>query len=341
MPTQLIPSQVHVDRVLTTLAFGYDQGLRDSVAMRAFTVIPVQEGSARYKFLDKGKWYMDQVKVRPLGGAGDLATYDMTDQWYACEEYSLRHRIDDRVTNLNSSAFDLLETGTNMLLRQHQIRRDRVWATRFFKPGVWTWNYAGVVAGAGSGTAGAPGAGQVLRFDQSGSDPIAVINAARVAARQGTGFTPNVLIIGADVELNFITHPALVDRIKYGGAANSFVDNALLAQAFGVEEVITPAAIYNAAAEGQAINMTWQINSKGMLLLYRAQRAALDGSTPTAGAVFAWQGLLGGAANGEGTVVERRRAPPEAHSDEVEVRSAWDMQPVALDLGVYFDNVVP
>lgn len=333
MPTTPLPSSVHLDQYLTTFAYGYDQRQAESVAMRAFTPVPVQMGAGKYKYIQKGAWFRDEVKVRPLGGAGDLATYGLADGVYACEEYSLRHRIDDRVQNLNSTAFDLLETGTNMLLRKHMIRKDRLWSTSYFKTGVWGTDWTGVATG--------PTGNQFLRFDQTGADPIGTVARAKVALRQATGFTPNVLVLGADVELNFTTNPALVDRIKYGaGNFGPFVNQQILAQAFGVQDVVTPSAVYNSAAEGQADTMTWIIDSKAMLLLYRADRAALDGSTPTAGAVFTWEGLIPGA-NPDGAAVERRRAPPETHSDEIEVRSGFDIEPVALDLGAFFASAVP
>jgi hypothetical protein len=67
--------------------------------------------------------------------------------------------------------------------------------------------------------------------------------------------------------------------------------------------------------------------------------ATLDGTSPTAGAVFAWDGLIPGAGNGQGSQILRRRAERE-HSDEFEIRAAWDQATVSSDMGTFFSAAV-
>ncbi len=74
-----------------------------------------------------------------------------------------------------------------------------------------------------------------------------------------------------------------------------------------------------------------------MLLLYIDPSAGLD--SPTAIANFAWTGLIPGATNAIGGVMERGR-DDRAHSDYFQERMAWDLQKVAADLGVYFSGAI-
>jgi hypothetical protein len=114
-------------------------------------------------------------------------------------------------------------------------------------------------------------------------------------------------------------------------------DEDKLGDLFDVPNVFTARSIYNEAKEGEADNFQYIANSKGMWLGYIEPRPVLD--SPTAIANFAWTGLLPGATNAIGGVMQRGR-DDRAHSDYFQNRMAWDLKMVADDLGAYFDQVV-
>jgi len=324
---QPIPSQMHVDRYLTTLSVAFVQKSRNFVADKVFPVVPVAMQSDKYPVYDRGYFFRDEVGVRPLGGEAPRAGYKITNKTYVAEEYALAHTIDDRVRANADKPLNPDRAAMRLLTTQFMIHRDRQWTDGYFKTGVWTTDLTGVSA--------SPTAGQFLQFDQTGSDPIGLIDQQKDTIAEATGYEPNVLVLGRKVYRTLRGHADIIDRVKY--TQRGVVDTEILASLFGVERVVVPGAIYNTAAEGAADSFSFIVSSNDMLLVYAAPEPALE--VPSAGYIFAWTGLIPGATNAFGGAFMRTR-DEKAHSDYVEIRGAYDMHVVAPDLGVFFTSVV-
>ena len=317
-----IEGALHVDAYLTNYSEAYIQDPNVFISPVCATNIPVLMESNKYVKYPRGYFWRDEVEVRPLGGRPVQAGYKVESGQYLAEEWALEHPIDDRQRANADAPIRLDENAARLLTGKQLIRQDRIWATNFFKTGVWSHDVTGTT--------------DFVQFDNANSAPIEVIDTWKEVMAEATGFMPNVLILGSNVKKALRTNPDIRDAIKYVGIG--VADNAKLAELFDIETVRVARSIYNAANEGAADNTQFIINKTGMLLAYIAPSASLD--TPTAIARFAWTGLIPGSTNQYGGVIERGR-DDRAHSDWFQSRNAYEMKAVSTDLGIFFSNVVP
>jgi hypothetical protein len=325
---QPTPGDLHVDHYLTNLSVSWAQDSGKFVADTVFPTVPVAQKSDLYAVYDKGYFYRDEMTERPLGGKSARTGYAVSNQTYNCAEHSLAHPIDDRVRANADQPLDPDRAGMRLLTQQALIHRDRLWAAKYFVTSFWG-------ATDQTGVPSAPSTNQFLQFDQAGADPVGVVDKARDAMGGSTGFDPNVLVLGRDVYRAVKNNASVLDRVKY--TQRGIVDEDLLAALFRVDKVIIPGGVQNTAKEGQTNAVSFIVNSKAMLLAYAAPAPSID--TPSAGYTFAWTGLIPGATNAYGGVIGRMR-DEESHSDILEIRTAFDVQGVATELGQFFAAAV-
>lgn len=322
-----IEGALHVDRYLTNFSVGYVQDAKNFVAQRASSVVPVQKQTDIYVVYERGYFWRDEAVPRPLGGRPAQVGYKISSGSYNAIEYALEHIVDDRQRANADEPIRLEENATTLLTQKQLIKQDRIWSQRFFTTGVWTYELQGVNASVGPNT--------FLNFNDASSTPIEVIDEQKDSIAKRTGFMPNCLVLGAAVKRALRTHPDISDRIKY--TQTGIADDDILATLFEVDRVITARSVYNAAAEGSTDDFTFIADERAMLLAYIDPSPALD--SPTAISNFAWTGLIPGETNAIGGVMERGR-DDRAHSDFFQNRMAWDLQRVAADLAVFFNEAV-
>lgn len=325
-----IQGVLHVDQFLTDYSVSWVQDQANFVSTVATSIIPVQKSSDKYVTYDRGYFWRDDVAPRPLGGTPVQTGYKISSQNYNAEEYALEHFIDDRQRTNADAPINLELNATRLLTQKHMIKRDRVWATKFFQPSVWTNEYDGVASGVGSD--------EFLQWNDANSTPIEDVDTFKVEMMRKTGFKPNTLVLGADVYTKLRSNPDIRDVLKYTG----YGDRALgslnaLAQIFEVDNVRVAAGVYNAAAEGAADDFQFITDTKSAWLGYIDPNPSLD--SPTAIATFAWTGLIPGVTNALGGVIERSRED-RAHSDFFQARQAWAMEQVSADLGIFLHDAV-
>lgn len=325
---QPVPGDLHVDTYLTNLSVAWAQDQANFIADKVFPAVPVAKQSDKYAIYDKGYFYRDEMQTRPLGGKAVRTGYGITSGSYNCVEDALAHAIDDRVRANADQPLDPDRAAMRLLTTQAMIHRDKAWATDFFGTSIW-----GPTDQTGVGSA--PSTNQFLQFDQSGSDPTAVIDKAADTMWSTTGYKPNVLVLGVDTLRAIKNNAAVLDRIKY--TQRGIVDLDLLAALFGVDRVLVAGGVQNTAHEGQTNALSFIANSKSMLLAYSADAPSID--APSAGYTFVWTGLIPGATNAFGGVISRMR-DEEAHSDLLEIRTAFDTEVVASELGQFFTAAV-
>lgn len=328
MSTANIQGTTHVDRYLTNYSVAYMQDADKFVSKDASTMIPVNNQSDLYAIYDKGYFFRDEMEPRALGSKPVEVGYKISQDTYNAIEYALEHTIDDRQRANVDAPIQLDQAATRLLTGKAMMKRDRMWAQKFFKSGVWGTNLTGVASG--------PAANQFLQFDQAGSKPITIIDEMKDKLAQTTGMEPNTIILGSKVKRVLRTNADIVDRVKFTRVGLAEED--LLASLFAVEKVKTPKSIYNAADEGAVDAFSFIVPPTGMWMGYIERTPSLD--SPTAIATFNWTGLLGGAANTFGGVITRGR-DSRAYSDYFHIRDAFDMRVVAPELGVWFGDVVP
>jgi hypothetical protein len=329
MPTASnIEGALHVDRYLTNYSVNYVQDRTNFVAQRAASVIPVLKQTDTYVVYDRGYFWRDEAAPRPLGGRPRQVGYKLSSGSYSAQEYALEHVVDDRQYANTDDPINLDENATTLLTQKAMIKQDRVWAQNFFATGKWTKEATGVVSSPIAGTS-------FLKFNDANSDPIGVIDYWKDYMHERTGFMPNTLVLGAAVKRTLRSHPDIADRIKYTQVG--IADEAIMASLFEVPNVVVARGIYNNADEGATDAFAYIATTDAFLLAYVEPTPGLD--KPTAIANFAWTGLLPGATNAIGGVMERGR-DDRAHSNYFQNRMAWDLKMVAADLGIWFGDAV-
>ena len=174
------------------------------------------------------------------------------------------------------------------------------------------------------------------KFTNHNSDPIKFIDEQKTLIHQNTGRTPNRLALGAQVFDALKLHPAILERVKYGGttANPASVTENVLAQLFGVEHLVVLKSIQNTAAQGADAQMGYIGDPTALLLAYATNAPAVD--EPSAGYIFTWD-MLG---NGQYMPIMHRTPDDARHTEEVEGLMATDMKKTADDLAVFATGLV-
>lgn len=324
MPTK---NQAHIDKALTNISVAYMQEESNFIADKVFPIIPVRKQSDVYFVYNKGDFFRDEARVR--AGASESVGGDYgveaSDPYY-CKVHAFHKDVTEQDRANYDDPLDADQDATDFVTQKMLIRREVVWAEKFFRPGVWSTEIQGVDSN--------PGAGQVLQFDKIGSDPIGVVSKQIVEIAGKTGFRPNTIVMSPAVFYALKNHEDILDRIKY--TQKGIVTADLLATLFEVENVYVAWAVVNTANQGAEDNIGY-VMGKHMLLCYVNPRPAIK--KPSAGYIFAWTGLKGAGAYGNRIV----RLPMDMlgiGTERIEGEIAFDAKVIAQDLGVFFKDIV-
>lgn len=316
-----IQGELRVDQYLTNFSVSWRQDQADFIAGRASTPIPVNNESDKYAIFPPGYFWRDEAERRPLGGRPVQVRYKVENGQYLAEEWALEHTIDDRQRRNAASPYNLDETGVALLEGKQLIREDRIWAQKFWRPGVWTHDLTGGV--------------HFTQFNDAASDPISYIDEIKTTFRLITAKRPNTLVLGANVKSALRSNPDIIDRIKY--TQRGVADNDVLSGLFEIANVYEVASVYNAANEGADDDFEFIADPNAMWIGYIEPTPMMD--APTAIARFGWTGLIPGATADSGGVITRGR-DNRAYTDWIHSRNAFDYKLVSPDLGIYFSAAV-
>jgi hypothetical protein len=323
------PSDLHVDRLMTNFSLFYMLNTGLFAARTVFPTIPVDFQTGLYAVYPKGFFLRNEMKVRPLGGEPEYIDHTVEYKNYLTQEWAVGKKIDDRVRANASDPLGPDRAATIQLTNNALINWEERWAGKFMKPGVWTNEYAGVTS--------APGTGEFLKFSQPGSDPIGFIQGLADSIEGATGYRPNRLTLGTDTYRTLVNSASLIQRIQY--TQRGIVTLDILAALFEVDSVNVARAIHNVAHEGQPDNIQRIVDPKSFLLSYADTTGSVTPDTVTAGANFAWTGLIPGLTNANGGVITRGRQT-ENYSDWMHIRQAIGQEVIAPDLAAYASSVV-
>ena len=321
-----IQNGYQIDNWLTDYSVGWSQDQSNFISAASSTNIPVTKESAKFPVFPRGYFWRDEARVRPLGGRPAQVGYKIGQDTYLAEEWALETTVDDRERQNVDFFVNPDQIGVELLQQKMLIREDRIWASKFFQPGVWSVEEIG-------GTDFTP-------FNDAASDPIGVVDRLKDEMALQTGKMPNTLILGVNVKRALRTNADIVDRVKY--TQRGIADDALLAALFEVDTVKVARAVYNAADEiadpndpDGGLDMQWITDPNAMWLGHVAPTGGLK--TPTAVARFAWTGLIPGATAQNGGVITRGR-DGRAYTDWIHSRMAFDLKQVSADLGIYIQD---
>lgn len=319
-----LSNQVHVDRPLTMMSVAF-MAAQSPVAFKLFPLVPVEKQSDIYFEYDEGDFNRADANIRAPGAAPDYGDYDIgTANPYFCKNYEKSKLVTDEERSNSDSPLapdqDALVFCTQVLA----MTLEKNFAEAAFNTSVWGADKAG-------GT-------DFTQWDNPLSDPAADVTAwKRVVQNATCGYMPNVLAIAGDVYDKLKVHPKVLESIKYTQPGFSGdVTPALLAQFFGIEEVVIADVVRVTSAKGVTPVVKANIYSKKVLLVYRTKTPSLR--SPTAGITPAWN-ASGFGADAKGMVVRRWRND-ERMGDSFQVMSFLDFKVVSSECGVYAYDVI-
>jgi hypothetical protein len=323
------PSDLHVNVPLSNLSIAYFADQTEYIADKVFKNVPVMKQSDLYWKYNKGDWFRTDAQKRAPGAESVGSGWNVTTDSYYADVYALHKDIDDQTRANADSIFSLDADATKFVTDQLMRKRDKLWLSNYFTTGIWDTDLTGV--------SGSPSSGQVKQWDAAGSTPMEDIYAQVVNMKEKTGFKPNTLVIGARVWPVLKNHAEIIDRIKYTRPGGAFLDEALVASALGIDNVLIAWATENTATEAvnpSPASLSFMVG-KHAFLCYSNPSPGLQ--QPSAGYTFSWNGYMG--ASAFGTRMKRFRMEANA-SERIEGEMAFSLKTVATDLGTFISGVV-
>ena len=296
---------------------------------RLFPMCSVRLPSGYYYEFKKGDLARDNVAKKPAYGAVQPAIFGHNEQSYSCHVDQILLGIDKIIAlpYQRAGGVDPYRERIPTLTEQIALHQERDFAEHFFNANAWDNVWTGAAAANESQK-------KFKKFDDT-TDPVEFFDKRAVEIRREGRRRPNKLALGMDVFVALKNNAAIKERIKYSGTTQNpaIVTETVLAQIFGVDQVVVLDATYNDAKVGEADNMKYVCDSKGALLLYAPDTPQID--SPSAGYLFTW--------NIEGNnyiAVRTYEGKPASHTELLEGIIAYDMKKTSDDLAIFFKDCV-
>lgn len=298
---------------------------------RIFPVCPVTLSSGHYYTFSKADLARDNVHQKPPYGSVAPAVFGIGDNSYSCKVYQAIIGLDEIMVlpyQRTNATVDPRRLRVPTLAEQIALHQEIDFAEKFFKASAWTNVWTGAATTNVNNK-------QFKKLDNSDVDPVAFFDDRMIEIRRNGRRRPNKLALGIETYVALKNNPFILDKIKYSGTTQNpaIVNENVLAQIFGVDEVIVLDATYNDAGYGATENMKYVCSPKGALLLYAPQAPSIE--EPSAGYLFTW--LLNG---NDYIAVDEIQGAPATHTTLLEGVLAYDMQKTSDDLAIYFEDCV-
>lgn len=319
---------------LSNMALAYYQNSANYFARAIFPVCPVQLSSDNYYIFEKEDLLRDNWQRKPAYGKVAPAVVSEHTETYNCQVDQMIMGIDqirqvDLQRRQGPAISNVKQQRTKTLAEQANIHQDIQFANSYFKSGKWGNEWSGVDSTSTTDK-------QFTKFSNDNSDPITFIDERKTEMHGETGRMPNRLALGINVFNKLKAHPAILERVKYGGStANpASVTENVLAQLFGVEKLVVLKSIMNKADMGADADMGFIGDPNAFLLAYATSAPSID--EPSAGYIFTWD-MLG---NGQYMPVLNYLGENGTHTEYIEGLMAHDMKKTADDLAMFFKDAV-
>lgn len=152
-------------------------------------------------------------------------------------------------------------------------------------------------------------------YNDADSNPVGDVDQAKESIKLGCGLQANLMVLPQPVFNVLKEHPTILDKIKY--SERGVVTAEILAEVFGVQEIVIPGAVINGAADGQIVSPQYIWGNKVWL---GHVDGAVDLQAPNFARTFVWSQFSGA----DGMSVESYREEQtksdvhraQQHSDE-------------------------
>lgn len=326
-------SNLHVDNYLSNMLVAYTNPDVSYGHLKVPSVTSEHE-SGLYPVYSKNSWMSDDAKPRARSTESEGGGWSISQGSFKCIPYSFKHDIDVDDANNADPPIDLETDAAILCANKLLIRNERAFATDVFAASKFTGytDQAGVSSN--------PSTNQFLQWNDYSSNPGADIEALKSLIQSTTGFTPNALFVGGNVNAKLRHNAAVMDRIKYTTKALSpEITDELMAQYFGVKLYVPCGAAYSSSLEGATTVMAYAVGGKTFLLAYLDLGPGLGLANmnirPTAFAAIRYN--LPESVKGKRV---QKYWIPEKKSTRVENDESFVYKVVATDLAIYASAVV-
>ena len=331
--TQIAKGAFKPNMYLTNMSMAYFQAQDKYVAKSLFPMLPVQLSTASYYKFTKEDLARDNVSRKPQFGKVTPAIMGINDDSYRCFVDQVIVGL-DQINTLDfgrsgaPGVADPRKAKAKFIAEQMNIHLDILFAQNFFKSGVW----ANELEGGDTDVEDT----SFIKFNDDNGDPVKLFDELCSKVEEEGRRRPNKLGLGVKAYNALKNHPAILERVKFGGStANpASVNQNVLAQLFGLDKVAVMASSYNAAPLGAEGDMQFICNPNDALLCYTTDTPAID--EPSAGYIFTWDML------GDGNFMPTLQYEGEGgtHTEFMEGLLATDMKKTADDLAIYLHNCI-
>ncbi len=309
---------VHVDGALTDISIGYFQSLGDTrrIATSVFPIIPSAKQSNKYHTYTKSELLRTDAQKRAPGTEAAVRTYQMSDDSFYCDVYSVAVDVSEQVKANADAGVDPEEDAARLTIDDITLRQEKDFSDAVLSTGVW---------GNESASTGA--------FSSTGLFPR--IATAHKTILQNTGRRANTLVMTADGWYDgLMNNSDILDRMP--DTAAKFVTEDFIAKTFMVDRVFVLDSVETSSLEGSTSDTYGFLNTQKAALLHVAKTPGLG--TPSAGYTFAWSGLVG--AGTEGIRTKRMEMPWKDAVPRVETDAAYDFKVTGADLGYLWSDLI-
>ena len=333
--TQIAKGQFRPHTALTNMALNYFQSASDYFARSIFPICRVRQSADNYYRFTLEDMLRSGWQLKPAYGKVMPTVIGEDTDTYAVKVYQMIMGLDEiRETDIDRRqapgfATDTRQLQTKALAEQANIFQDEMFANSFFRSGVWGNELTGV-------DSTTPGSTETIKWSNENSDPVQFIAEQKQEMKRKTGKEPNRLALGAEVFTALRKHPAILERVKYGGSTPNpaKVTKNVLSQLFEVEQMSVMQSIHNQAKQGKDADMDFIADPTAMLLAYATNTPSIK--EPSAGYIFQWDML------GDGQIMPIFHYPgePGTHSEYIEGLMAFQMKKTADDLALFVKDLV-
>lgn len=332
---QIAKGEFRPHAMMTNMALNYYQNANNYFARGIFPIVRVRLSSDNYV-----RWTLEDLlrnnwQPKPAYGKVTPTVIGEDTDTYSVKVFQDIRGIDEiRETDISrrqgpSQFNNTRQWLTKAIAEGASIKQDIDFANKFFHSGAWSNEWTGK-------DDTNVGDNEFIKWSNDNSDPITFVAERSLEMLEKTGRKPNRLAMGANVMKALRKHPAILERIKYGGtSANPAQVNVnALKSLFEMPHLTVMQSIHNPSKLGNEADMQFIADPDAILLAYAPETPSLR--EPSAGYIFQWD-MLG---DGQIMPIFQFKGEGGTHSEFVEGLMAYDMKKTADDLAVFCSGVV-
>lgn len=322
------PSAVHVDEYLTNLTLNWvtDQNF---IADKIFPVVDVAKKSDNF-------YTFDPDEANREVNSGDLLLAPRTEPRkfdvshgssnYMAKVYGLAFDIDVQTMANEDEVLMIRERKAQQLMYKLLAARDRHFISTFMGSGIWDVDLVGTT--------------DFTKWSNSASTPIDDVRTWKRAFEvRNYGLKANKIVLTRDIIDTLMANPQVLGRINGGAtiANPALIDETLIAQIFGVEQIVVAEAVTNAAAVGATATPAYMLTDQ-LLMVHTPASAGLD--TPASGLIFAWNAIPNVSWGISMESFTDDALARQQIAEQVHGKMAYDMKAVGTALGTYVSDLI-